>query len=131
MPEAKTRRQRGSGSIFKRTTSGPWLAAWYDHDGKRREKSQLDVKRADGKNQKQRQNYSRRVQHLRVAPAEIDARRAVLYPVHVRFCMVAFKLKHVNEPARHDEVKREPAYRRKNGQREGHFFGPKKESTRL
>ncbi|MEQ9461102.1 MAG: tyrosine-type recombinase/integrase [Phycisphaeraceae bacterium] len=32
-------RSKGSGSLFKRSGKGPWIATWYDHDGRRREKS--------------------------------------------------------------------------------------------
>ena len=37
---AKSRqRGNGQGSLFKRKGRGAWIARWYDHDGKRREKS--------------------------------------------------------------------------------------------
>ncbi len=41
MAKAKTKRQRshGTGSLFRRTDGGCWIASWYDHAGKRREKS--------------------------------------------------------------------------------------------
>jgi len=32
-------RSKGSGSIFRRTDKGPWLASWVGHDGRRRERS--------------------------------------------------------------------------------------------
>ncbi len=35
----KRQRSKGLGSLFKRGGSGPWIASWYDHDGRRREKS--------------------------------------------------------------------------------------------
>ena len=36
----KTRqRSHGGGSLFKRNGRGPWIASWYDHSGKRRERS--------------------------------------------------------------------------------------------
>ncbi len=41
MSNAKTKRQRshGTGSLFRRADGGCWIASWYDHAGKRREKS--------------------------------------------------------------------------------------------
>ncbi len=39
-------RSHGSGSLFKRTESGCWIAAWYLHDGRRREKSTGTTDRA-------------------------------------------------------------------------------------
>ena len=33
------RRSNGQGSLFKRNGRGAWIARWYDHDGKRRERS--------------------------------------------------------------------------------------------
>ncbi len=36
---AKKRRANGQGTLFKRSDRGPWIAAWFDHDGKRRERS--------------------------------------------------------------------------------------------
>jgi len=36
---AKQRRSNGQGTLFKRTKGGPWLASWYDHTGKRKERS--------------------------------------------------------------------------------------------
>ena len=36
---ARTRRGNGQGSLFKRTPRGCWIASWYDHDGKRKERS--------------------------------------------------------------------------------------------
>ena len=35
----KRRRGRGQGSLFKRQGEGSWIATWYDHEGKRRERS--------------------------------------------------------------------------------------------
>ncbi len=29
-------RSKNTGSLFKRIPTGPWVAAWYDHTGKRR-----------------------------------------------------------------------------------------------
>ena len=36
---AKRRRGNGQGTLIKRGGSGAWLARWYDHEGKRRERS--------------------------------------------------------------------------------------------
>ncbi len=36
---ARQRRSNGQGTLFKRTEGGPWLASWYDHTGKRKERS--------------------------------------------------------------------------------------------
>jgi integrase len=36
---AKKRRGNGAGTLFKRQGAGPWIAAWYDHRGKRCERS--------------------------------------------------------------------------------------------
>ncbi len=35
------KRQRGNrqGSLYQRNNRGCWIAAWFDHDGKRRERS--------------------------------------------------------------------------------------------
>ncbi len=41
-----TRRSNGTGSLYKRTPSGPWIAAWHDHTGKRRERSTKTTDRA-------------------------------------------------------------------------------------
>jgi len=35
----KRRRGSGQGSLFKRQGEGSWIATWYDHEGKRRERS--------------------------------------------------------------------------------------------
>ncbi|NOT00670.1 MAG: hypothetical protein HOP29_08590 [Phycisphaerales bacterium] len=35
----KRQRPHGSGSLFQRTSGGPWIASWFTHDGKRRERS--------------------------------------------------------------------------------------------
>ena len=45
-----TRRQRshGTGSLFKRNGRGPWIASWYDHNGKRRERSTGTTDKATG-----------------------------------------------------------------------------------
>ncbi len=32
-------RSKGTGSLYKRGGRGPWIATWFDHDGKRRERS--------------------------------------------------------------------------------------------
>ena len=36
---ANKRRSNGQGTLFQRVVGGPWVAAWYDHTGKRRIKS--------------------------------------------------------------------------------------------
>ena len=36
---AKRRRGNGQGTLFKRTPRGSWIASWFDHTGKRRERS--------------------------------------------------------------------------------------------
>jgi len=36
---ARKRRSNGQGTIFQRVDGGPWMAAWYDYSGKRRERS--------------------------------------------------------------------------------------------
>ena len=33
------RRSNGQGTLFKRTDRGPWIASWFDHTGKRKERS--------------------------------------------------------------------------------------------
>jgi integrase len=33
------RRSNGQGTMFRRKKGGPWIACWYDHSGKRRERS--------------------------------------------------------------------------------------------
>ena len=35
----KRQRSRGSGTLFKRNGNGPWIASWFDHTGKRKERS--------------------------------------------------------------------------------------------
>src|SRR4051794_28364868 len=35
----RRQRSKGQGTLFKRDDRGPWLASWYDHTGKRRERS--------------------------------------------------------------------------------------------
>ena len=35
----KRRRGNGQGTLYRRTDHGPWLAAWYDHNDKRVERS--------------------------------------------------------------------------------------------
>ena len=35
----KRQRSRGTGSVFKRGGRGPWIASWYSHDGRRKERS--------------------------------------------------------------------------------------------
>jgi len=39
MAGRKRTRSKGTGSLYKRKGRGPWIATWYDHDGKRREHS--------------------------------------------------------------------------------------------
>ena len=39
MARTKRTRSKGAGSLFKRIERGPWIASWYDHDGRRRERS--------------------------------------------------------------------------------------------
>lgn len=36
---ATKRRGNGQGTLFKRTDRGLWIARWYDHDGRRQERS--------------------------------------------------------------------------------------------
>ena len=36
---ARKRRSNGQGTLFQRVDGGPWMAAWYDYAGKRRERS--------------------------------------------------------------------------------------------
>ena len=36
---ASKRRSNGQGTLFQRVTGGPWVAAWYDHTGRRRIRS--------------------------------------------------------------------------------------------
>ena len=36
---ARRRRGNGQGTLYRRNAAGCWIAAWYDHDGKRRERS--------------------------------------------------------------------------------------------
>lgn len=36
---ARTRRGNGQGTLFRRQEHGSWIASWFDHDGKRRERS--------------------------------------------------------------------------------------------
>ena len=36
---AKKQRSKGQGTLYKRTEGGPWIASWYDHTGRRRERS--------------------------------------------------------------------------------------------
>ena len=43
---AKQRRSKGQGTLFKRNGRGPWIASWFDHDGKRRERSTRTVDKA-------------------------------------------------------------------------------------
>jgi hypothetical protein len=39
MAKKRNKRGNGQGSLFERKAGGPWIASWYDHGGKRREKS--------------------------------------------------------------------------------------------
>jgi integrase len=39
-------RSKGTGTLFQRRGSGPWIASWYDHVGKRRERSTRTTDRA-------------------------------------------------------------------------------------
>src|SRR5689334_13801945 len=39
-------RSKGQGTIFQRHGRGPWIASWYDHGGKRRERSARTTDRA-------------------------------------------------------------------------------------
>jgi len=39
-------RSNGAGSLFKRCGRGPWIASWFDHDGRRRERSTRTTDRA-------------------------------------------------------------------------------------
>jgi hypothetical protein len=36
---SKRMRPRGAGTLFRRTPKGPWIARWYDHNGRQREAS--------------------------------------------------------------------------------------------
>ena len=42
----KRKRGNGSGTLFKRKGRGPWIAAWYDHTGRRCERSTRTTDRA-------------------------------------------------------------------------------------
>ncbi|MFA7238354.1 MAG: hypothetical protein WC058_15965 [Phycisphaeraceae bacterium] len=44
--KTKSKRGNGQGSLFKRLADGPWIGAWYDHGGERREKSTRTTDRA-------------------------------------------------------------------------------------
>jgi len=46
-PRRRARRQRGAGSLFQRKPGGPWIAAYFDGDGKRRERSTRTTSRSD------------------------------------------------------------------------------------
>ena len=39
-------RSKGTGSLFRKQPKGPWIASWYDHDGRRRERSTRTTDRA-------------------------------------------------------------------------------------
>jgi len=39
MPPRKRNRMNGQGTLFQRKAGGPWIARWYDHEGKRRQRS--------------------------------------------------------------------------------------------
>ncbi len=39
-------RVKGSGSLFRAAPKAPWIASWYDHDGKRRQRSTRTTDRA-------------------------------------------------------------------------------------
>ena len=39
MAGRKRTRSKGTGSLYKRGGRGPWIATWFDHEGKRRERS--------------------------------------------------------------------------------------------
>lgn len=39
MARSKRTRSKGAGSLFKRQGAGPWIASWYDHEGKRQTRS--------------------------------------------------------------------------------------------
>ena len=43
---SKRQRPKGTGSLFKREPKGPWIARWYDHNGRRRERSTKTTDRA-------------------------------------------------------------------------------------
>ncbi len=43
---AKRTRSKGSGTLFKREGRGSWIASWYDHTGKRKERSTRTTDRA-------------------------------------------------------------------------------------
>ncbi len=40
------RRGNGQGTLFKRSDRGSWIAAWYDHNGKRLERSTRTTEKA-------------------------------------------------------------------------------------
>ena len=42
----KRQRSKGAGTLFKKSECGPWRASWYDHNGKRRERSTRTTDRA-------------------------------------------------------------------------------------
>jgi len=43
---SKRQRSKGTGTLYKRESRGPWIAAWYDHNGRRREASTRTTDRA-------------------------------------------------------------------------------------
>ena len=45
---ARKHRSKGTGSLFRKTALGPWIASWFDHKGKRREHSTRHGQRALG-----------------------------------------------------------------------------------
>lgn len=48
MANRKRTRSKGTGSLYKRGGRGPWIATWYDHNGKRREHSTRTTDKAAG-----------------------------------------------------------------------------------
>ena len=43
---ARKQRSKGAGSLYKRTPKGPWILAYFDHSGRRRERSSRTTDRA-------------------------------------------------------------------------------------
>jgi len=108
-------RPHGTGSLFKRTPRGPWLAAWYDATGKRRVQSTRTTDRAAAERILSKHVAGAALRRDGVIDAakdrfSIEARK----PLHVHISDYVAHCRHTGQDARHVDQKESHLERLRN-----------------